>query len=163
MSIDGLNDCGAQEGPGDTGGPGRRAAPATWRSPGHYLAAHAAFEALEAGGNAIDAGCAGGIALGVLQSELVNVAGVAPIIVYLAETREVVTISGLGTWPAATDPELFRREHDSHIPEGILRTVVPAAPERLDHGARALRHDELRGGRGPPPSGSPRKGSSCTR
>ncbi len=127
MSIDGLNDCGAQEGPGTL-----RPAVAGTRHmavAGHYLAAHAAFEALEAGGNAIDAGCAGGIALGVLQSELVNVAGVAPIIVYLAETREVVTISGLGTWPAATDPELFRREHDSHIPEGILRTVVPAAPD----------------------------------
>jgi len=96
---------------------------------GHYLAAHAAFEVLEAGGNAIDAGCAGGIALGVLQSELVNVAGVAPIIIYLAKSQEVITISGLGSWPAATDPELFRREHDGHVPEGILRTVVPAAPD----------------------------------
>ena len=28
---------------------------------GHYLAAHAAFSVLEAGGNAIDAGVAGGI------------------------------------------------------------------------------------------------------
>ena len=96
---------------------------------GHYLAAHAAFEILEAGGNAVDAGCAGGIALGVLQSELVNVAGVAPIIIYLAKSREVVTISGLGTWPAATDPDVFQREYDGHIPEGILRTVVPAAPD----------------------------------
>jgi len=32
---------------------------------GHYGAAHAAFRVLEAGGNAIDAGVAGGIALGV--------------------------------------------------------------------------------------------------
>ncbi len=35
----------------------------------NYLAAQAAFEILEAGGNAIDAGVAGGIALGVLQCE----------------------------------------------------------------------------------------------
>ena len=127
MPIDGLNDCGAQEGVGTL-----RPAIAGTRHmavAGHYLAAHAAFEVLEAGGNAIDAGCAGGIALGVVQSELVNVAGVAPIILYLAESREVVTISGLGVWPAATDPELFRREHGSHVPEGILRTVVPAAPD----------------------------------
>ena len=48
-------------------------------SAGHYLAAAAAFSILEAGGNAIDAGCAAGIALGVLQPDLVNVAGVAPI------------------------------------------------------------------------------------
>ena len=46
-------------------------------SAGHYLAASAAFSVLEAGGNAIDAGCAAGIALGVLQPDLVNVAGVA--------------------------------------------------------------------------------------
>ncbi|MFZ9635914.1 MAG: gamma-glutamyltransferase family protein, partial [Alphaproteobacteria bacterium] len=46
-------------------------------SAGHYLASHAAFAILEAGGNAIDAGVAAGIALGVLQSDIVNVAGVA--------------------------------------------------------------------------------------
>ncbi|MBT5111098.1 MAG: gamma-glutamyltransferase, partial [Rhodospirillaceae bacterium] len=39
---------------------------------GHYLAAQAAFQILEAGGNAIDAGVCGGIALGVLQSEYVG-------------------------------------------------------------------------------------------
>src|SRR4029450_11955626 len=66
---------------------------------GHYLAAHASFQILEAGGNAIDAGVAAGIALGVLQSDMVNVAGVAPIILYLAESRKVFTVSGLGVWP----------------------------------------------------------------
>jgi gamma-glutamyltranspeptidase/glutathione hydrolase len=95
---------------------------------GHYGAAHAAFQVLEAGGNAIDAGVAAGIALGVLQCDLVNVAGVAPILIYRAEQDEVLTISGLGTWPKKTDPEIFRREHGGHIPEGLLRTVVPAAP-----------------------------------
>ena len=40
-------------------------------SAGHYLAATAGFDILQAGGNAIDAGCAAGIALGVLQSDLV--------------------------------------------------------------------------------------------
>jgi len=35
---------------------------------GHYLATSAGFQILEAGGNAVDAGCAAGIALGVLQS-----------------------------------------------------------------------------------------------
>jgi gamma-glutamyltranspeptidase / glutathione hydrolase len=96
---------------------------------GHYLAATAGFAILEAGGNAIDAGCAAGIALGVLQSDLVDVAGVAPIMIYLAESREVVTIEGLGAWPKALDPELFMREHGGKIPKGVLRTVVPAAPD----------------------------------
>jgi gamma-glutamyltranspeptidase / glutathione hydrolase len=96
---------------------------------GHYLAATAGFDILQAGGNAIDAGVAAGIALGVVQSDLVNCAGVAPIMIYHAETREVVTIAGLGTWPRALDPELFQREHGGKIPVGVLRTVVPAAPD----------------------------------
>src|SRR5438445_7324045 len=98
-------------------------------SAGHYLAATAGFEILQAGGNAIDAGCAAGIALGVLQSDLVDVAGVAPIMIYLADKEEVVSIAGLGTWPKALDPELFQREHGGKIPKGVLRTVVPAAPD----------------------------------
>ncbi|HEX3953405.1 MAG TPA: gamma-glutamyltransferase family protein [Stellaceae bacterium] len=98
-------------------------------SAGHYLATAAGFDILQAGGNAIDAGVAAGIALGVLQTDLVNVAGVAPIMIYLAEKREVVTIAGLGSWPKALDPELFMREHGGKIPIGVLRTVIPAAPD----------------------------------
>ena len=95
---------------------------------GHYLAAQAALKILEAGGNAVDAGVAGGLVLGVVHSEYVNIAGVAPIMIYSVETRSVETISGLGTWPAAMSPDLFQREYGGEIPEGILRTVVPAAP-----------------------------------
>src|SRR5437660_1683611 len=98
-------------------------------SAGHYLAATAGFDILQAGGNAVDAGCAAGIALGVLQSDLVDVAGVAPIMIYLAEKEEVVTIAGLGPWPKALDPQLFVRAHGGKIPKGVLRTVVPAAPD----------------------------------
>ena len=96
---------------------------------GHYLAAHAGFAILEGGGNAVDAGVAAGLVLGVVQSDLVNVAGVAPIILYLAESADVLTISGLGTWPSAASPKLFERDHGGGIPTGLLRTVVPAAPD----------------------------------
>ena len=95
----------------------------------HYLAAEAGFKILEAGGNAIDAGVAAGIALGVVQPEYVDVAGVAPIILYSARDREVITISGLGTRPKAIDRDYFQRKHGGKIPRGILRTVVPAAPD----------------------------------
>ena len=97
-------------------------------SAGHYLATTAGFQILEAGGNAIDAGVAAGLTLGVVQSEYVNIAGVAPIIIYLAETDEVVSLSGLGVWPKAASVELFVNEHAGAIPPGVLRTVVPAAP-----------------------------------
>lgn len=95
---------------------------------GHELATAAGLEVMEAGGNAVDAGVAAGIALGVLHSDLVNVAGVAPIMIHLAETGETVTIDGLGVWPKAASAEFFEREFGGAIPEGILRTVVPAAP-----------------------------------
>ena len=97
-------------------------------STGHYLATAAGFAVLEAGGNAVDAGCAAGIALGVLLPDLVNVAGVAPILIRMADGR-IETIAGLGHWPAAIPPDLFEREHGGQIPNGVLRTVVPAAPD----------------------------------
>jgi gamma-glutamyltranspeptidase/glutathione hydrolase len=96
---------------------------------GHYLATQAALQILEAGGNAVDAGVAGGIALGVVQCEYVGFGGVAPIMVRLAGSGEVHTITGLGHWPRLADVELLRREHAGRIPPGLLRTVVPAAPD----------------------------------
>lgn len=96
---------------------------------GHYLATQAAFSVLEAGGNAVDAGVAGGLALGVVQTEYVHIAGVAPIMIYLAETDEVVTISGLGWWPRLASAAYFRENHGGRIPMGIKRAVVPGAPD----------------------------------
>src|SRR5688572_29296689 len=95
---------------------------------GHYHAAHAGFRILEAGGNAVDAGVAAGITLGILQTDRVNFAGVAPLMIYLAKARKVVNIDGLGTWPKAASIDYFRREHGGAMPPGILRTVMPAAP-----------------------------------
>lgn len=97
-------------------------------SAGHSLAAQAGYEILRAGGNAIDAGVAAGMVLGVVHSDLVGFAGVAPIMIRLAGTGEVITIDGLGVWPRAADVSELRREHDGAIPHGLLRTVVPAAP-----------------------------------
>src|SRR5205085_8824009 len=94
-----------------------------------YLAAEAGFRILEAGGNAIDAGVAAGIALGVVQPEYVNFAGVAPIIIYTAADHRVFTIPGLGTWPKAIERDFFKKHHAGKIPQGVLRTVVPAAPD----------------------------------
>lgn len=97
-------------------------------SAGHYLAAAAGFAILEAGGNAIDAGCAAGIALGVLNPHDVKFAGVAPIMIRTPD-GQVRTIDGLGVWPKRVPKDLFMREHGGMMPLGILRTVVPAAPD----------------------------------
>jgi gamma-glutamyltranspeptidase/glutathione hydrolase len=98
-------------------------------SAGHYLAAHAGFQVLEAGGNAIDAGVAAGIAIGVLQTDKVNFGGVAPQIIYTARDRKVNCIDGLGVWPKAVTPDYFMRKHGGKIPAGVERCVVPAAPD----------------------------------
>ena len=96
---------------------------------GHYLAAHAGFEILEAGGNAVDAGVAAGIAASVVQTDKVNFGGVAPQIIYLAKKRELHCIDGLGVWPKAITPDYFLKHHGGKIPAGVLRSVVPAAPD----------------------------------
>ena len=97
-------------------------------SAGHYLAAAAGFAILEAGGNAVDAGCAAGLALGVLQPDLVSVAGVAPILIRKADGT-VESIAGLGHWPRSTPADVFMREHGGEMPPGVRRMVVPAAPD----------------------------------
>jgi gamma-glutamyltranspeptidase / glutathione hydrolase len=128
VSIDGISRQKARASGAETGRPVLRGVN-HMVSAGHYLAAVAAFEVLEAGGNAIDAGVAGGIALSVVQSELVNFAGVAPIIIREAGSGTVKSISGLGWWPRAMTATLFRDRHGSQIPHGLLRSVVPAAPD----------------------------------
>jgi len=95
---------------------------------GHPLASMAGIDILRAGGNAIDAGVAAGMCLSVVESNMVSFGGVAPIILYSAEHDEIITINGVGYWPARMQPDYFLREHSGVMPDGILRTVVPAAP-----------------------------------
>ncbi len=97
-------------------------------SAGHYLASSAGFAILEAGGNAIDAGVCAAITLGVVNGEQVNFAGVVPMMIRMNDGR-LVTIDGVGYWPAKLDKNLFMREHGGTIPDGILRTVIPASPD----------------------------------
>lgn len=96
---------------------------------GHYLASQAGFQVLEAGGNAIDAGVAGGIALNVLESEMCSFGGVAPTMIYLAERNEVVSFSGVGPWPKKASCEYFHKHHGGRVPNGILYSVVPSAAD----------------------------------
>jgi gamma-glutamyltranspeptidase/glutathione hydrolase len=96
---------------------------------GHSLAAEAAASVLSAGGNAVDAGVAGGFTLGVVHPDMVSVAGVAPILVHVARTGETWQVSGVGPYPKASSREYFMQRHGGQIPAGLPRTVVPAAPD----------------------------------
>ena len=96
-------------------------------SAGHYLAAAAAYRILEAGGNAVDAGVAAGLCINVTQADLTNIGGVAPIMMYLADSGTVETISGLGWWPKAATIDFFQREQGGRIRRGVNRCVLPSA------------------------------------
>ena len=96
---------------------------------GHYLAALAAMRVLDRGGNAVDAGVTAAMALAVLQPDIVSFSGVAPTLIYLEKEDRVISIAGLGYWPAATDINCLPAEGEGKtVPEGLLRTVMPAAP-----------------------------------
>ncbi len=96
---------------------------------GHPLAAEAAARVLNAGGNAIDAGVAAGLVLGVVHPDMVSVAGVAPLLVHVGRGSQTWQVSGVGPYPRASTVEYFRTRHGGQIPPGLGRTVVPAAPD----------------------------------
>ncbi|MBI2177071.1 MAG: gamma-glutamyltransferase [Candidatus Tectomicrobia bacterium] len=104
---------------------GRRAMVAS----GHHLATQAGLRILDRGGNAVDAGVAAGLCMSVLLTDMISFLGVAPIILYLAGEKRVVTISGLGRWPRAASIRWFREKWGGEIPPGVARCVVPAAAD----------------------------------
>src|SRR2546421_5469173 len=96
---------------------------------GHYLGTAAAMRVLDGGGNAIDAGVCAAMTLAMLQPDMVSFAGVAPTLIFLKKENRVISLAGLGYWPAATDINRLIAEGDGKsVPEGLLRTVMPAAP-----------------------------------
>src|SRR5688572_6654628 len=96
-------------------------------SAGHHLAALAGQRILDRDGNAIDAGVAAGICIGILLPDLVNVGGVAPIILHSAATGETHTISGVGRWPKAANVNSVRDPATGNIARDLRLCVVPAA------------------------------------
>ncbi|MBI4278489.1 MAG: gamma-glutamyltransferase family protein [Armatimonadetes bacterium] len=96
-------------------------------SAGHYLAALAGDRIFARGGNAVDAGVAAAMAINVVQPDLTNFGGVAPIAVYEASTGQTWQISGLGCFPRRATLEFFMEHCDGDLPAGVLASVVPAA------------------------------------
>lgn len=93
---------------------------------GHPLATMAGIRVLEAGGNAIDAGVAAGFALNVVQPDMANLGGVAPVLLHMGESGKVTTISGVGRWPKSVTAERLRQAGQGRIPASPLRWIVPS-------------------------------------
>lgn len=114
------------DGPRQTGRPavrGRRGA----ISAGHHLATLAGQRILDRGGNAIDAGVAAGVCIGILLPDLVNIGGVAPIILHLAKTGETQTIAGVGRWPKLATIDAVRDSSTGNLARDLRQCVTPAA------------------------------------
>lgn len=128
------------QGSGMGGGlvPGQYAPPTTLRPTlvgerwgvvaGHPLVSQVAAQVLEAGGNAIDAGVAAGLASNVVQVDMANFGGIAPILVRAAGSREVHSVAGVGRWGHSADPEEIRSRYSGTLPLGGVPSIVPAAP-----------------------------------
>ena len=96
---------------------------------GHALATQAGMRILDRGRYAVDAAVASGLCLWVLQSDMVSFAGMAPMIVYMAQRDMPFTISGLGPWSKSASVEYFKTNHKGILPEGGARKVVPGSGE----------------------------------
>ena len=94
---------------------------------GHPLVAKVASNVLEANGNAIDAGVAAGLASNVIQADMCNLGGVAPIILRQANSNKIWCISGVGAWSETVSLKDYLYRHNSDIPEGAPSCIIPAA------------------------------------
>lgn len=94
----------------------------------NYMATSAGFQILLAGGNAIDASVAAGLALHVVEPHMNGIGGEAPILLYSARKRAFFAISGQGPAPKAAALEFFQENGISLIPgDGLLPATVPAS------------------------------------
>ena len=96
-------------------------------SAGHPVVAQVVAEVLARGGNAVDAGVAGGLASNVVQVDMCNLGGVAPLLVRPAGERAVWAVDGVGAWGREVTLDAFLARHGGEMPLGSPVGVVPAA------------------------------------
>ena len=94
---------------------------------GHPLVSEVGAEILRRGGNATDAGVAAGFASNVVQVEMCNLGGIAPILVREAGSTDVQAIAGVGTWGASADLETISSAFGGALPLGGVPSIVPGA------------------------------------
>ncbi len=100
-------------------------------SAGHPVVAQLMANVLEKGGTAIDAGIAGGFASAVIQPDMCNLGGIAPIILRQAGQSTMWTSPGVGPWGADATLDGFLAKWGGDIPLGPATGVVPGAPDAL--------------------------------
>ena len=103
----------------------------------HYMAAtgtpwatQAALDTMGNGGNAVDGAVAALLALNVTYGEASSFPGVAPVMVYNAESKTVESYTGAGTAPAKANIDLFVSRGWKTVPKmDIWSQLLPASPD----------------------------------
>ncbi len=98
-------------------------------SAGHPIVAQIMADVLERGGTAIDAGVAGGLASNVVQVDMCNFGGIAPILLKRAGDATVHAVSGVGVWGREATLARVVERYGGDLPLGFGAGIVPAAPD----------------------------------
>src|SRR5215475_12301002 len=96
-------------------------------SAGHPLTAAAAFEVLQRGGNAFDAGVAALLVGGVVEQDFYSLGGEALVLVYPRTTNKVTAIVGQGWAPKGASVDWYTERNKTLNGEGLDPSVVPGA------------------------------------
>ncbi len=95
---------------------------------GHPIASMVAHDVFAAGGNAVDAGVAAGLASNVVQVDMANFGGIAPIVVRPAGSPDVSSIAGVGRWSTSASLDDMVRRYGGSLPLDGAPAIVPGAP-----------------------------------
>ncbi|MBU6352814.1 MAG: gamma-glutamyltransferase, partial [Actinomycetales bacterium] len=95
---------------------------------GHARVATVASEIFEAGGNAIDAGVAAGLASNVVQVDMANFGGIAPILIRESRSNTAWSVAGVGRWSKSATLEKMLERHCGNLPLDGAPAIVPGAP-----------------------------------
>ena len=96
-------------------------------SAGHPLTSAAAFEVLQKGGNAFDAGVAAMLVGGVVEQDLFSLGGEGLVLVYPRATGKVTAIVGQGWAPKGASIDAYVARGKTLDGEGLDPAVVPGA------------------------------------
>ena len=101
-------------------------------STGTPWATETAIEIMENGGNAFDAAAASLLVINVTIPQAASFPGVAPLLIYDAETETVRSYVGAGTAPQNATIEFLKSKGHDTVPKlSILSQLLPASPDMI--------------------------------
>lgn len=105
----------------------------------HPLAAKAAVDTLERGGNAMDAAIAGAVLLGICEPQMTGIGGDCFVLYSLPGSEQIHALNGSGRSPAAQDGAILRSKGGNAVPLNSADAVtVPGAVDAFCHLSNAV-------------------------